>query len=113
MAGPLINITKAIVSIAGTLMLGWTLTFSVSLNANITEVSNALIPFTQICTLLIFNSRGNPGIFLFMKTLLSLIANKKNLKRAWFSIKKRPDSRGFDDVTITDFEINLSKNVAK
>lgn len=47
-----------------------------------------------------------------MVTLRNIIARKKGtLRKAWYLIKHRPDSKGFDEQTIKDFELGLNKNL--
>lgn len=48
-----------------------------------------------------------------MERLIDLVAKKDNLKTAWYGIKHRPDSRGFDGVTISYFQQKLTENIDK
>lgn len=46
-----------------------------------------------------------------MKDLLSQLASDECLRKAWASLEKRPNSYGFDGVTIQTFRNNLDANV--
>lgn len=47
-----------------------------------------------------------------MITLKNITARKKGtLRKAWYLIKHRPDSKGFDEQTIRDFELSLNKEI--
>lgn len=46
-------------------------------------------------------------------SLLKKTAQLSNLRNAWRGIKHRPDSRGFDEITIEEFEDNLSRELKK
>lgn len=48
-----------------------------------------------------------------MAKLIRHVARESELKKAWRSIKHRPDSRGFDDQTIREFELNLSSELQR
>lgn len=46
-----------------------------------------------------------------MPSLLQRVAGPKNLQRAWDNIKHRASSKGFDEVTISEFRLNLTSNL--
>ena len=46
-----------------------------------------------------------------MTTLLKTVARNSILREAWLNISHRPDSRGFDNITIENFEINLNQEL--
>ncbi|OJI07300.1 hypothetical protein BK005_01895 [bacterium CG10_37_50] len=48
-----------------------------------------------------------------MSNLITKVSRNSSLKKAWFNIKHRPDSRGLDRVTIDEFESNLSDELSR
>jgi RNA-directed DNA polymerase len=46
-----------------------------------------------------------------MPLLIEKLSTTRNLKAAWYSLKKNPDSQGIDGISIKAFEANLSGNI--